>query len=87
MTHVMSPSSLSSKLRAFRSSDLGSTLIPDLYNLIGDILISQLENDRDQYQINDESMKFLTSLVYGLDPIDVYFTKLQQPVITTSIQI
>ena len=70
--------SLSSKLKAFRSSGLGSKLIPDLYDLIEEMLISQLENERDQYQINDAAMKYVKDFCDGMEPIERDFGYLLQ---------
>ena len=55
--------SLSSKLRAFRTSDLGLTLISDLYNLIEELLITEIEKDLCSC---NSALSYVTSLCDGL---------------------
>ncbi len=54
--------SLSSKLKAFRSSGLGSKLIPDLYDLIEEVLITGMEEELRQKSIDTEALSYMSEL-------------------------
>ena len=66
-------SSLSSKLKAFRSSGLGSKLIPDLYEEIEEILISEMEEELEEAlyrrSIDTEALSYVSELCSDITPI------------------
>ena len=56
--------SLSSKLKSFRRSDLGRTLLPELYDYIEDIIISKLELET---KLNNAILNNISTIVYQED--------------------
>ena len=72
---------LSFRLRSFRSSGFGRELIPELYDLIEDLLISQLEEEREEYRKDRATLKYMKNLTNNLDETELsdYFSILSIP--------